>query len=118
MARELGADAAAETSKFGQMVMDETRGRGVDVVVDAAAALRDDQSVDRDRADWRAGGADRHSERTELNVDMHGAMAKELNIQTIRRSNHNSHGALDADGIGAHRRPHCHAPSAALEKTR
>src|SRR5207302_9414134 len=31
----------------------------------------------------------------ELNVDVHQAMAKELNIQTVKRSNHNAHGAID-----------------------
>ena len=50
---------------------------------------------------------------TELHVDMHTAMAKELNIQTIRRSNHNAHARARPDGIRAHRRSHCHASAAA-----
>jgi len=94
MARDLGADCTAETAKFGQMVMDETRGRGVDVVVDAAAAL---ETINLSIALARTGGQvvliGIPSE-AELNVDIHTAMAKELNLQTIRRSNHNAHGAL------------------------
>jgi L-iditol 2-dehydrogenase len=116
MARELGADFTAETSKFGQLVMDETRGRGVDVVLDAAAAV---ETINLAIAIARTGGQvvliGIPSE-AEVNIDVHSAMAKELNIQTIRRSNHNSHGALElmesgriGDRIVTHRLP--------LEKT-
>ncbi len=116
MARELGADFTAETSKFGQLVMDETRGRGVDVVLDAAAAL---ETINLSFAIARTGGQvvliGIPSE-SELNMDIHTAMAKELNVQTIRRSNHNGHGALAlmesgriGDRIVTHRLP--------LEKT-
>jgi L-iditol 2-dehydrogenase len=116
MARELGADCTAETSKFGQMVMDETRGRGVDVVLDAAAAL---ETINLSISIARTGGQvvliGIPSE-PDLNVDIHTAMAKELNVQTIRRSNRNEHGALAlmesgriGDRIVTHRLP--------LEKT-
>jgi L-iditol 2-dehydrogenase len=112
LARELGADAVTETSKFGQLVMDETRGRGVDVVVDAAAAP---ETINLSIAVARVGGQmvliGIPSE-TELRVDLVGALVKELNIQTIRRSNHNSHGALElmrsgriSDRIVTHRLP-------------
>jgi L-iditol 2-dehydrogenase len=112
LARELGAEAVAETAKFGQLVMDETRGRGVDVVVDAAAAP---ETINLSIAVTRVGGQmvliGIPSE-TELRVDMVGALVKELNIQTIRRSNHNSHAALAlmqsgriGDRIVTHRLP-------------
>jgi threonine dehydrogenase-like Zn-dependent dehydrogenase len=52
----------------------------------------------------------------DLNVDVHTAMAKELNIQTVKRSNHNAHAAIELmesgridDRIVTHRLP--------LEKT-
>ncbi len=116
MARELGADFAAETSKFNQLVMDETLGRGVDIVLDAAAAL---ETINLSLAVARTGGQvvliGIPSE-NDLNLDVHTAMAKELNLQTIRRSNRNEHGALAlmesgriGDRIVTHRLP--------LEKT-
>src|SRR5262249_34306861 len=78
---------------FEQAVMDETRGRGVDIVFDAAAAL---QTINMSIAIARLGGrvvlvgipSD-----LELNVDIHTAMSKGLNIQTIKRSNDNANGA-------------------------
>lgn len=119
LARELGADAAVETAKFRQLVMDETRGRGVDVVVDAAAA---NETINLAIAVAKIGGQmvliGIPSE-PELNVDLVGALVKELNIQTIRRSNHNSHGALDlmtagriGDRIVTHRLPLAKTPEA------
>src|SRR5439155_14301697 len=39
LAREIGFDCAIDVGKFEQAVMDETGGRGVDIVLDAAAAL-------------------------------------------------------------------------------
>jgi len=94
MAREMGFDCSIEVDKFQQAVMDETRGRGVDIVFDAAAAL---QTINMSIAIARLGGrvvligipSD-----AELNVDVHTAMSKELNIQTVKRSNHNAHGAI------------------------
>jgi L-iditol 2-dehydrogenase len=115
-AREMGFDCAFEIGRFQTAVMDETRGRGVDVVFDAAAAL---QTINMSIAIARLGGrvvligipSDQ-----ELNVDIHTAMAKELNIQTVKRSNHNAHGAIElmesgriGDQIVTHRLP--------LEKT-
>jgi L-iditol 2-dehydrogenase len=116
MAREMGFECAVEIDRFEQAVMDETRGRGVDAVFDAAAAL---QTINMSIAIARLGGRVTligiPSER-ELNVDVNGAMAKELSIQTVKRSNHNAHGAIElmesgriGDRIVTHRMP--------LEKT-
>jgi L-iditol 2-dehydrogenase len=116
LAREMGFECAIEISRFEQAVMDETRGRGVDIVIDAAAAL---QTINTSIAVARAGGrmvlVGIPSEQ-DLNVDVNAAMAKELSIQTIKRSNHNAHGAIElmesgriGDQIVTHRLP--------LEKT-
>jgi L-iditol 2-dehydrogenase len=116
MAREMGFECAVEIDRFEQAVMDETRGRGVDAVFDAAAAL---QTINMSIAIARLGGRVTligiPSER-DLNVDVNGAMAKELSIQTVKRSNHNAHGAIElmasgriGDRIVTHRMP--------LEKT-
>ena len=76
-------------------MLDGTRGRGVDVVFDAAAAL---QTINTSIAIARLGGRvvligipSEH----QLNIDIHTAMAKGLNIQTVKRSNHNAHGAIE-----------------------
>jgi L-iditol 2-dehydrogenase len=116
MARDMGFDCAIEIGKFQQAVMDETRGRGVDIVLDAAAAL---ETINMSIAIARLGGRvvliGIPSE-ANLNIDVHTAMAKELNIQTVKRSNHNAHGALElmesgriGDQMVTHRMP--------LEKT-
>lgn len=95
MAREMGFDCAIEIDRFETAVLDGTRGRGVDVVFDAAAAL---QTINTSIAIARLGGRvvligipSEH----QLNIDIHTAMAKELNIQTVKRSNHNAHGAIE-----------------------
>jgi L-iditol 2-dehydrogenase len=95
LAREMGFDCAIEIGRFQQAVLDETLGRGVDVVFDAAAAL---ETINMSIAIARLGGRvlliGIPSE-PELNLDIHTAMAKELNIQTVKRSNHNAHGAIE-----------------------
>ncbi len=119
MAREMGFDCAVETAKFAQCVMDETRGRGVDIVFDAAAAL---ETINLSIAVARLGGRmvliGIPSEK-DLNVDVVLAMSKELNIQTVKRSNHNAHGAIElmesgriGDQIVTHRLPLDKAPEA------
>jgi L-iditol 2-dehydrogenase len=119
LAREIGFDCAIEIGKFQQAVMDETRGRGVDIVLDAAAAL---ETINMSIAIARLGGRvvliGIPSE-ADLNIDIHGAMAKELNIQTVKRSNHNAHGALDlmesgriGDQFVTHRMPLGKTPEA------
>jgi len=94
-ARDMGFDCAMEIGRFQQAVLDGTRGRGVDVVFDAAAAS---ETINMSIAIARLGGRvvliGIPSEQ-DLNVDIHTAMAKELNIQTVKRSNHNAHGAIE-----------------------
>src|SRR5262249_17465696 len=119
LARDMGFDCAFEIGKFRQAVLDETRGRGVDIVFDAAAAL---VTINTSMAIARLGGRvvliGIPSE-TDLNIDIHTAMAKELNIQTVKRSNHNAHGALElmesgriGDQIVTHRLPLARTPDA------
>jgi L-iditol 2-dehydrogenase len=83
------------TESFEQAVLDHTRGRGVDIAIDAAGSL---QAINVAIAVARMGGkvvilgipADNSTP-----FDVHTAMAKELNLQTIRRSNHNAHAAIE-----------------------
>ncbi len=95
MAESMGADVAVETPRLQQAVMDHTRGRGVDIVFDAAAKL---ETIHGAFAVARLSGRvvliGIPSE-PDLPLDLNIAMAKELNLQTIKRSNHNAHGAID-----------------------
>jgi len=97
LAQEIAADVAVNTASasFYQAVMDHTRGRGVDVVFDAAAAPETIQSAIHVA---RMGGQlvligipSVH----DMRVDLLTAMAKELKIQTIKRSNHNTRAAIE-----------------------
>ncbi len=95
MAESMGVDVAVETPRLQQAIMDHTRGRGVDIVFDAAAKL---ETIHGAFAAARLSGrvvligipSEPH-----LPLDLNIAMAKELNLQTIKRSNHNAHGAID-----------------------
>ncbi|MGH9721075.1 MAG: zinc-dependent alcohol dehydrogenase [Bryobacteraceae bacterium] len=96
MARNMGACAVnMREASFVEAVRDQTSGRGVDVVFDAAAAA---ETMDAAIAVARSGGrvvligipAGRHPR-----VDVHAAMAKELSLHTVKRSNHNAHGAIE-----------------------
>ena len=97
LARELGVDCAVDTraASFVEAVMDQTRGRGVDLVFDAAAAVETiNASIAIARPSGRVVLIGIPAEK-QLLIDLHTAMAKELAIQTIKRSNHNAHAALD-----------------------
>jgi 2-desacetyl-2-hydroxyethyl bacteriochlorophyllide A dehydrogenase len=93
LARSMGADVAVPVSEFAQLVMDDTRGRGVDLVLDAAGAL---ETINMGIGLARAGGTflligiptEPH-----LAIDIHTAMAKELRIVTLKRSNHKGEAA-------------------------
>src|SRR5258708_25400365 len=91
MAHEMGFDCAIEIGKFQQAAMDETRGRGVDVVLDAAAAL---ETINMSIAIARLGGRvvliGIPSE-PDLNIDIHTPMAQELNIQPANPANPHPH---------------------------
>jgi L-iditol 2-dehydrogenase len=98
MARTLGVDLAVNlaTGSFEDAVRDLTRSRGVDVAIDAAGSI---EAINRAVAVARMGGkvvmlgipgAD-----SKESFDVNAAMGKELNLQTIRRSNHNAHAAME-----------------------
>jgi L-iditol 2-dehydrogenase len=95
MAESMGADVAVETPRLQQAILDHTRGRGVDIVFDAAAKL---ETIHGAFFAARPGGrvvligipGEPH-----LPLDLNLALAKELSLQTIKRSNHNAHGAID-----------------------
>lgn len=97
LARQMGADITVNTASesMKQAVRDHTRSRGVDIVFDAAGAR---ETINTGLAIARLGGQfvliGIPSE-AGLPLDLHMAMAKELRIQTIKRSNHNARGAIE-----------------------
>lgn len=78
-----------------ETVLDATRGRGADIVLDAAGAV---ETINAGLAIARSSGQfvliGLPTEHV-LAVDMHTAMAKELRIQTVKRSNLKGHEALE-----------------------
>lgn len=90
LARRMGADEAALTAErdFFELVMDRTRGRGVDAVYDAAGSP---DTIALGLRCLRPGGVlvlIGIPEPLEFAVDLHAALARELRIQAVRRSNH------------------------------
>jgi L-iditol 2-dehydrogenase len=90
LAREMGADVALnlKTDDFLDAVMQRTGGRGVDIVYDAAGAP---ETINLGLKCARSAGRFvliGLPEQLNFEVDLHTALAKELNIQTMRRSNH------------------------------
>ena len=81
--------------RFVEAVLDQTRGRGVDIVIDAAGSP---ETINASIGVARAGGrvvliglpSENH-----VTIDILAAMGKELSLQTIKRSNHNGHAAFD-----------------------
>ena len=94
-ALKMGATVATEPEHFASCVLDLTSGRGADLVIDAAAK-RDSLSAcfaaARKGATCVLIGIPSEAN---LPVDLHAAMAKELRIQTIFRSNHNAADATE-----------------------
>lgn len=78
-----------------EVVLDATRGRGADIVLDAAGAV---ETINAGLAIARSSGQfvliGLPTEHV-LAIDIHTAMAKELRIQTVKRSNLKGHEALD-----------------------
>jgi L-iditol 2-dehydrogenase len=97
IARQLGIDTCLDTrsEKVVDAVLQTTGGRGVDVVFDAAG---DPETIQAGLAAARSSGQyvliGIPSE-TALHVDLHTAMNKELSIQTVKRSNHKGHEAME-----------------------
>ena len=116
LAKKMGADHAYDIKRMHDAVMDETRGRGVDVVIDAAAAVETiNLGIQLARVAGKYTLIGIPSE-PHLNVDLNTAMNKELSFQTIKRSNHNGPAAIELmragrvpDAMVTHRLP--------LEKT-
>lgn len=117
MGKKMGAEVAVKgVPAMMQAVMDETRGRGVDVVLEAAG---DRETVNAAMALARPGGIVVQigiPSELDMPIDLHMAMAKELKIQTLKRSNHCSAKAIKLmqaafipDGVITHTMP--------LEKT-
>jgi L-iditol 2-dehydrogenase len=103
MAQEMGADVALNLREgdFFDAVMQQTGGHGVDVVFDAAGSP---ETIHLGIQCAKSGG--RYvligiPEPMNFEVDLHTAMAKELSIQTIKRSNHKGRaaGGLLASGL-------------------
>lgn len=100
-----------------QAVLDHTAGRGVDIVFDAAP-----QTVNTGIAIARLGGRVvliGIPVESEMQIDIMTAMFKELNIQTVKRSNHNAHAAIEllesgriSDKLITHRLPLEQTPAA------
>ena len=97
LAKQMGADVTIHNANqpIAPAILDETRGRGVDIVFDAAASA---ETINAGLAVARPGGtfvlvgipSD-----PSIAVDINMAMAKELRIQTTKRSNHRSQAAID-----------------------
>jgi L-iditol 2-dehydrogenase len=90
LAREMGADFAmdAVADDFLDAVLQRTRGRGADVVYDAAGTP---ETIGLGLRCAKAGGSFvliGIPDPLNFNVDLHTAMSKELRIQAIKRSNH------------------------------
>jgi L-iditol 2-dehydrogenase len=97
MALTMGADVAVDTTaqSLVETVLDATRGRGVDVVLEAAGSA---ETVNAAIQMARMGGSVMLiGILSELypKIDIHTAMAKELDLQTLKRSNHRSQEALN-----------------------
>ncbi len=78
-----------------QTVMDGTNGRGVDIAIDAAGSFETIHSgihILRPCGKFVLVGIP--SDRV-FYVDLHTAMSKEIEIQTVKRSNHRGHGAIE-----------------------
>ncbi len=102
LAKDMGADVALNINEddFLDAVMQKTNGRGVDIVFDAAGAP---QTINLGLNCARSGGRFvliGIPEPLNFEVDLHAAMARELNIQAMKRSNHKGRaaGALLAAG--------------------
>jgi L-iditol 2-dehydrogenase len=101
MAQELGATAAVPIAQFRELVGDKTKGRGVDLAIDAAGAA---ETINTALAVARLGGTfvligiPNH---VPVGVDLFSAMAKEIRIQPLKRSNHRSKPAIALLASGA-----------------
>ncbi len=97
IARQMGIDTCLDTRSDNVLdaVMQATGGRGADVVFDAAGhpeTIQMGLSAARHSGQFVLIGIPSD---LVLNVDLHTAMNKELTIQTVKRSNHKGHEAME-----------------------
>ena len=101
----MGADVAIDTTTeyLVETVLDATRGRGADVVIEAAGSPETINAAIRMAA--MGGTVVQIGILTEPNtqIDIHTAMGKELRLQTIKRSNHRAQEALKLLGRIPHK---------------
>jgi L-iditol 2-dehydrogenase len=102
IALSMGADIAIDSSAKGlvETVMDATRGRGADVVLEASGSA---EMVNAAIRMARMGGVVMMiGILSEMNprIDVHTAMGKELRLQTLKRSNHRAGAALELLAAG------------------
>jgi L-iditol 2-dehydrogenase len=103
LARRMGADTTvlAPRESLLDAVMDETRGRGADVAIEAAGSA---ETVNAAIAATRPGGQVAIvglTAEVSMRVDLMVAMLKELRIQTVKRSNHRGAAAVGLLASGA-----------------
>lgn len=101
MARDLGATAAVPIEQFAALIADETRGRGVDVAIDAAGAP---ETINGALGVTRAGGTSVMigiPNHVPVGVDLFSLQAKEIRLQPVKRSNHRSEPAIELLAAGA-----------------
>jgi L-iditol 2-dehydrogenase len=94
MARDLGATTAVPISQFKEAVLDQTRGRGVDMSIDAAGApetINTGLAVTRMAGTFVLIGIPNH---VPVAVDLFSLQAKEIRFQPLKRSNHRSQPAI------------------------
>ena len=105
LALVMGADVAVDTTakNLVETVLDATRGRGADVVIEAAGSPETINAAIRMAA--MGGTVVQIGVLTEPNtqIDIHTAMGKELRLQTIKRSNHRAQEALKLLGRIPHK---------------
>ena len=121
LGRKMGADVGIHVpgESLRNAVMDLTHGRGVDVVIDAAGdsgTFNTGMEITRFGGQYVLVGLPGE---LEMRLDMHLAMGKELSLQTIKRSNHTSHEAIEllesgkiSDALITHRVPLSKTPEA------
>ena len=101
MAQALVATAAVPVSQFRELILDKTRGRGVDIAIEAAGSA---ESINADLAILTLGGTFviiGIPNQVPVGIDLFSAMTKEIRIQTLKRSNHQSKPAIALLASGA-----------------
>ena len=95
LARRMGAAEVCDFSRFRAAALDLTNGRGMDLVIDAAA---DRSTIDAGFAVTKPAGTFMLAGipvDSPLPVDLHAALGKEIRFLTLKRSNHRAGPALD-----------------------